>query len=367
MSFARPEALAALLLLPLLAGLLAWADRRRAEAVARLGEPALVARLMAGASRRRRWTRAALRLAALALLILALARPQWGSAEEVVQAQGLQLVVALDVSNSMLAQDLRPSRLERAKLEVAELMSRLGGDEVALVLFSGASFVQLPLTSDYATARGFLDAARPETISQPGTAVGEAVRTALRAFDERRPGDKAILLLTDGEDHETEPLAAAEEAAEAGVKIFAIGFGSPEGGPVPVYDRRGELLGYRTDEAGQQVTTRLDEETLRAMTERTGGAYWRSGAAGGGLDGVLAALDALEQGSVESRLETLRVERFPWFLGLALVLLAAAEWLPDRRRDERRASAPGAASLAGAGPIAPPTTRQDSASEEMPA
>jgi Ca-activated chloride channel family protein len=335
MSFARPEALWALLLVPALAWLAYGAAGRRAEAVARLGDADLVARLMAGASHRRRLARTVLRLSALALVIFAIARPQWGSTEGIVQSEGLQVVVALDVSNSMLAQDLRPSRLERAKLEIAELMNRLGGDEIALVLFSGASFVQLPLTSDYATARGFLDAARPETISLPGTAIGDAVRTALRAFDDRRPGDKAIVLLTDGEDHETDPLDAAREAEEAGVLIYAIGYGSPEGAPVPVYDARGQLRGNRADASGQPVVSRLDETTLREMTEISGGAYWRSGAAAGGLERLITSLEGLEQGSVESRLESLRTERFPWFLALAALLLFAAEWMPDRHRAER--------------------------------
>ena len=185
MSFAQPQYLIAIVvLLPMLGLFLTWAARRRHAALARLGNPTLIERLGAQVNwRGRRW-QIGLWLAAIVLLLVAMARPQWGAETQEIERKGVQVMVALDVSNSMLAEDVKPNRLERAKLEIADLMRRLGGDELGLVLFSGASFIQFPLTSDYATAQSFLDDARPTTISKPGTDIGDAVRTALRGFDE---------------------------------------------------------------------------------------------------------------------------------------------------------------------------------------
>ena len=211
---------------------------------------------------------------ALALLAVALARPQWGVRQTEIGQEGVQVVAVLDVSASMLARDVRPDRLTRAKLELFDLMDRLDGDEVAVVLFSGAAFVQLPLTSDYETARRFLDSASPRSISAQGTVVGRAIRTALGAFDLDREGSKVMVLMTDGEDSENEALAAAREAANAGVMIVTVGFGSALGEPVPDVSPSGEFLGYKTDGAGNRVLSRLDEGTLRAVADATGGQYF---------------------------------------------------------------------------------------------
>ena len=207
---------------------------------------------------------------------MALARPQWGAETQEVERKGVQVMVALDVSNSMLAQDVKPSRLERAKLEIADLMRRLGGDEVGLVLFSGASFIQFPLTSDYATAQSFLDDARPSVISKPGTDIGDAVRTALRGFDEHSNSQRVILLITDGEGHDPNSLDVVKQAAEEGVLFYTIGFGSPEGVPVPLVDDAGNVVGYKQDAAGETVLTRLDEKTLQEVARIGGGQYYRA-------------------------------------------------------------------------------------------
>ena len=234
MTFVNPIFLYGLLLLPLATLFLWWAQRRRQRDLARLGNPVLVQRLSSTVNQRGRRWKDALWLVVLAALLVALARPQWGSVTETVEQEGIEVMVALDISKSMLAQDVKPDRLSRAKMEIADLMERLGGDEIGLVLFSGASFVQFPLTSDYATARTFLDNARPEVISRPGTAIGDAIQTAMRGFDMNRPSQKVIVLITDGEDHEGDALAMARTAAEQGIRIYTIGFGSPEGEPKPM-------------------------------------------------------------------------------------------------------------------------------------
>jgi len=308
MTFAKPEFLWGLLLIPLAMIGLTWANRRRKTLMARLGNPEL------------------------GLIVIAAARPQWGTETQIVEQEGVQVMVALDVSRSMLAQDLKPDRLTRARLEISDLMNRLQGDELGLVLFSGASFIQFPLTSDYDTARAFLDGARPEIISRPGTAIGDAIQTALSGFDEQRSNQKVIVIMTDGEDHEDDPVAVATQAAEeSDVIIYTIGFGSPQPEPIPEYDNRGERIGYKKNAAGEVVMSTLDEITLQQIAVATGGRYFRARADGSELDDLTAELDSLQKASLESRFETQKIERFQWFAAVALLALAGRELIPDRR------------------------------------
>ena len=202
MTFANPQYLVLLTALPLVIGVAYWAARRRTLALDRVGNPSLVRRLTASANAGGRLTQTVLMIAALGLAIVALARPQWGASTQVVERQGVQLMVALDVSKSMLAEDLKPNRLTRAKLEVYDIIRQLGGDEIGLVLFAGSAFVQFPLTYDYATARTFLDKARPDMIQRQGTALAKAINLSMTGLADERPGQKVILIITDGEDHE---------------------------------------------------------------------------------------------------------------------------------------------------------------------
>jgi Ca-activated chloride channel family protein len=197
MQFAQPQFLIlGLILIPVVALFLLWARRQQRQAINHLGNEALIARLSAMTNwQGRRW-RTLLRLLALTFLIIALARPQWGSEVREIDQEGLQVMVALDVSQSMLAEDVKPSRLDRAKLEITDLTERLDGDEIGLTLFSGASFVQVPLTTDYATALNYLDSASPGVISRPGTVIGEAINTATAAFDESLESQKVLIVMT---------------------------------------------------------------------------------------------------------------------------------------------------------------------------
>jgi Ca-activated chloride channel family protein len=333
MTFAKPIFLYTLLiLLPLMGLLLWWARRRRSKDLSRLGNLALVQRLSSTVNwRGRRW-RDALWLVVLALVLIGLARPQWGTITQMTEQEGIEVMVALDVSESMLAQDVKPDRLSRAKMEIADLMERLGGDEIGLVLFSGASFVQFPLTSDYATARTFLDNARPEVISRPGTAIGDAIRTAMSGFDMSRPSQKVIVLITDGEDHGGDALAMAEAAAEQGIMLYAIGFGSPEGEPIPEYGAQGEVVGYKRDEQGEVVLSRLDEATLLEIAQVGGGQYYRAAADGSELAALISELGTLQKAELSALLEVQKIERFQPFLLAALALMAAMEFIPDRVR-----------------------------------
>ena len=336
MSFGQPLFFIALILVPLLWLFLRWAAGSRARAVARLGELGLVDKLAESLNARgRRWQQR-LWLLALALIVIALARPQWGTDTQVVQQEGIQVMVALDISASMLAQDLQPDRLTRAKQTMAELMDSLNGDQIGLVLFSGASFIQFPLTNDYATAKSFLDTANPGMISRPGTAIGQAIRTAIQGFDDTRSSQRVIVIMTDGENHEGDVQAAAEGAAADAVIIYTIGFGSPEGEPVPVFDPFGNVAGYKSDASGQVILSRLDEVTLQQIARLTNGDYYRASPSGAEIDRLVDELARLESAELETRFEVQAVERFPIFLFIAIVLLGIAEFIPERRRRARR-------------------------------
>jgi Ca-activated chloride channel family protein len=268
---------------------------------------------------------------AFASLLIALTRPQWGNQVQVVEQAGVQVMVVLDVSTSMLAEDLKPNRLTRAKLEISDLMAKLNGNEIGLALFSGASFIQFPLTSDYDTARAFLDNAWPGVISRPGTAIGDAIDTAMGGFDPQRNSQKVIVIMTDGEDHEADPVAVAQQAAENGAIIYAIGFGSGQGEPIPEFEPGGQRTGYKRDENGEVVLSRLDEVTLQQIALATSGRYLRAAADGSELDELVSELEDLQSEQLESRFETLRIERFQWFLLVGFLALLVAQFIPDRK------------------------------------
>lgn len=326
-----------LLLLPLTVLLLVWAARRQNTALNRIADNHLIERLVCNVNwTGRRWKRA-LQIFILGLLILSLARPQWGNEYREIEQEGLQVMIALDVSQSMLAQDVKPNRLDRAKLETTELMQRLDGDEVGIVLFSGASFVQVPLTSDYQTAKSYLSSAQPGVISRPGTAIGSAIQTAMNGFDPKLPSQKVLIVMTDGEDLEGDPIAAAKAAAEAGIMIYTIGFGTPEGEVVPETDQVGQIIGYKTDEYGNPVLSRLDEATLMGIANIGGGKYYKANEGANELEALLKEVDSLQKAQLANRIESKKIERYQLFLGLAFAAMILVEFIPDRKQTIKRA------------------------------
>ena len=329
MTFESPQFLFALAALPALVMFMRWVQARRAAAVLRIGDPLLIERLSTGASGGMRLARLSLWFVGVALIVVALSRPQWGSEIEIVEQRGVQLMVVLDVSRSMLSQDVKPTRLDRAKLEISDLISRLKGDTVGIVLFSGASFIQFPLTADYATARTYLNSASPKAITRQGTVIGEAIETAMGGFNDQRVSQKVIVIMTDGENHEGDPVEAARQAAEEGAVIYTVGFGSPEGTPVAVYDEQGEVIGYRQDAEGRPVVSRLDEDALQRIAEAGGGLYFRADAPGA-MGGLLDEVESFQDESLQSELSERRVERFQLFLIAGALSLFLAEVLTDR-------------------------------------
>jgi Ca-activated chloride channel family protein len=312
--------------------------RSRRKAIERLGNPELIAALSERVSQSKRRWKAILMLLTIAFVIIALARPQLGSHLELVEQKGVEVIVALDTSLSMMAQDMVPNRLERAKLAVIELMDRLPGARVGLVAFAGVSFVQLPLTTDFEAARLFLDAADVNIVSLPGTAIGDAIRTATRAFNEKELKYKVLILFTDGEDHDTDPIGAAKEAAEQGVVIYAVGFGSPGGEPIPVHDETGAVTDFKKDREGEVVLSKLDEATLREIAQTTGGEYYRATASGKEIVQIATAIEEMDKKELESKLMVRHVERFQIPAALALLALVGEFVLTDRK-DESRVSA----------------------------
>lgn len=330
--FASPEWLLALLLVPALAGGFWLAARRRRGLLARFGDSSLVAKLTDSVSNQARWIKAAMQLAAVSLLVLALARPQFGSRIETVRRRGQDVMVAVDLSRSMLAEDVTPNRLDRARLSILRLIGNLDGDRIGLVAFAGDAFVQSPLTVDYTAAAMFLNAMDPDMMPIQGTDLGEALRMSLDALDQGAREDRVLVVVTDGEDHEGAIDEQLQRATSGGVRIHTVGIGSTEGVPIPEGTSRGGSQGFKRDEEGNVITTRLDEGTLRALAEATGGRYVRVAP---GVTAFEELVDEIAQGEgeeLDSREVTQYEEQFQIFLMMGFVLLLVEALVPEGRR-----------------------------------
>jgi Ca-activated chloride channel family protein len=282
-------------------------------------------------------TQGALRSSALglglSLLFVAAAGPQCGERTEIVKRAGVDLVIALDASTSMLARDVKPSRLERAKVEVSALLDQLKGDRVGLVVFAGEAFVQCPLTTDYGAAKLFLRAVDPHNMPQQGTAIAEALDEARRVLDggSRGGAGKAVLLLTDGEDFEGDAAQVAAQLAEAGIRVYAAPVGTEAGEPIPLTDAQGNVTGYKKDREGKTVLTRVDVNALREVAEKGGGKLLAGSAMGVGVSQLVAELDKMQKGELESRLTVQYDERYGALAWPAFALLAVGAALGEGR------------------------------------
>jgi Ca-activated chloride channel family protein len=332
MRFAWPEVLWLYWALPVLVGLLVWWRARADRRLAAFAQGQLLGQLAATVDRPARIWKSALRVAVLALLILAAARPQWGVGEVEVEQEGIDVVIALDISRSMLAEDIAPNRLARAKAELAGLIDSLEGDRVGLVFFAGAAFPQCPLTVDYAAARLFLSQADPSMISAQGTSLAVAVQTALDLFDEESGRSRIILAVTDGEDFEGGLPALRDQLADRQVALYAVGIGTSEGSPIPLLDDYGRRQGFVRDREGKVVISRLEEADLISIVQATGGVYARTGRGGLDVDRLRREIAALEGSAYRSQRVASYQERFVMPLALALLLLVAESFVRDRRR-----------------------------------
>ncbi len=323
--FAHPQFLLLLLLIPFFfIGLAVWMGARRRR-LRKFGDEALVNDLMPSWSRSKRWVRAVIYSLAFTFLVIGLSRPQIGAKLKEYKAKGAEIMIALDVSNSMLAQDYSPNRLERAKLAISRITDKLQGDRIGLIIFAGSSFVQLPITSDYVSAKMFLSNISTSSVPIQGTAIGDAINTAVRSFSAQSEQSRAIIVITDGENHEDDAVAAAAQAAEVGVKVYTIGVGSQEGQPIPM---DGGLL---KDKEGNIVVTRLDEETLKQIAQAGGGAYVHAGNDEFGLTPIISEIQKMQDEEFNSVMFEEYDEQFMYFLGVALALLVLEMIIGERR------------------------------------
>ncbi|HOJ19056.1 MAG: VWA domain-containing protein [Ignavibacteriales bacterium] len=270
-------------------------------------------------------------LTAIILLVLAVARPQIGTRLEEVKQIGIDVFIILDVSMSMNAEDLKPTRLEKAKNEISSLIRKLEGDRIGLIIFAGQSYVQFPLTTDYSAASLFLSAVDVYSIPQPGTAIASAINLATQSFEENTATKKVVVIITDGEDHEGDISSAVKNAVDNGIMIYAIGMGSPAGSPIPVYDGRGNQSGFKQDNSGNIVLTKLDEATLRQISSEGNGKYYLSSSSGDELDLIYDDLASIEKKEYGSKRITDYDDKYFYFLIPALLLLFIEVFMSEKK------------------------------------
>lgn len=314
------------LLFPVLYGVLRVLRRRRLR---KFGDERLVGDLTADWSGSKGWVRTVLFSLAWACFVLALSRPQVGAKLSKRETKGAEIMICLDVSNSMLARDYSPDRLDRAKLAISRLVDRLQQDRIGLIVFAGTSFVQLPITTDYVSAKMFLGNVDTGSVPIQGTAIGDAILTATKSFSAQSEKSRAIIVITDGENHEDDAVAAAKQAADYGIKVYTVGVGSTQGQPIP---KDGELM---KDKDGNIVVTRLDEETLKAVAAAGGGAYVHAGNEEFGLNPIIDDIKKMEAERYESVVFEEYDEQYMYFMGMAFALLVI-EMLVGERRSRRR-------------------------------
>lgn len=317
--FANQDYLYMLLLLPVLISLFIFNEYRRRQALKKLGESKLVGRLTPELSGSRPVIKFLFFILALSSVIIILARPQFGARIEEVKREGVEVIIALDVSNSMLAEDIQPNRLTRAKQAISRLVDNLSDDKIGLVVFAGDAYTQIPVTTDYVSAKMFLSTISPDMVPKQGTAIGAAISLASRSFTPGEDRSKAMIIITDGENHEDDPVPEAEEASKAGIIIHTIGIGSSEGVPVPVGAGTGR--DYLKDSDGSTVITKLDEEILKSIALSAGGKYIRASNTNIGLDEIFNDIRKMKQDELESTMYTEYNDQFQIFSFIAVVFL----------------------------------------------
>jgi tetratricopeptide (TPR) repeat protein len=328
--FAHPEYLWLLGAVPVIAFALFIADQWKRRLLTQFISRSLLSQLVPDASGPKRLVKQTLVLLAVALLILALANPQVGTRLEEVKRKGIDVFVALDVSLSMKAEDIRPSRLEKAKRDVSSLLRKLKGDRVGLIVFAGDAFVQFPLTADYSAADLFINAVDVDAVPTPGTMIGVAIEKALESFRKDLPTQKAIIVVSDGENTEGDISGAIKKAKDAGVRVYAVGMGTPDGAPIPLYNG-GQRTDYKRDRSGNIVVTKLDQTALQQIASATGGEYRRATSGGNEIDDVYNDLSGLEKTEMGSLQVTGYQDQFHYPLAAAIFVLVLEHLLSERK------------------------------------
>ena len=325
--FAHPEYLYLLVILPALLIFYVFTARIRKKAIKKYGTTELIASLMPESSPKRKLWKFYYLFTAIGLFIFLIAGPQFGSKLETVKRQGIEVMICLDISNSMLADDVQPNRLERSKSMLSRLTDELDNDKIGLIVFAGDAFVQIPITSDYISAKMFLSSINPSMVSTQGTAIGAAINMAMRSFTPNESATKTILLITDGENHEDDAIKAANTAAEKGVKVNIIGIGTPQGRPIPIGNNT-----YLKDNAGNVVITQLNETMCQEIAQAGRGIYVRADNTNNALRAVQSELSKMSTSEVESQVYSEFDERFPTLAWITLTLLVL-EFLTSERKN----------------------------------
>jgi len=328
--FEHTEYLWALLLIPLLIGLYGFRYFRRRSDLKKFGNPVIITSLMPDYSSFRRKVKTILLISVVALLVLAIAGPQFGSKLREVKREGIEIMVALDVSNSMLAEDIKPNRLERAKQELSRLMDKLENDRVGLIVFAGDAYTQIPITNDYLSAKMFLAGINTSMVSRQGTDIGSAIELATRSFSPKTAASKAIIIISDGENHEGNVKEACEKATKSGIRIYTIGMGLPQGVRIPLNENEYNR-DFRRDNKGNFVVTRLNEQMLADIAASGDGKYYRANSPNIGLNDLLSHLDQLNKTEMKFRVYTEFEEQFPVLVWVAFGLLVFDFILIDRK------------------------------------
>ena len=325
--FEEPTYLYLLLLLPFLAAFYLYSNYRRRKAIRKFGDPVLMAQLMPDVSKYRPDVKFWLVFAAIGLFAVLLARPQFGSKLETVKRQGVEVMIALDISNSMLAQDVQPSRLEKAKRLVAQLVDKMENDKVGMIVFAGDAFTQLPITSDYISAKMFLESINPSLISKQGTAIGAAINLATRSFTPQEGVGRAVIVITDGENHEGGAVEAAKAAAEKGIQVSVLGVGMPDGAPIPVEGTND----FRRDRDGNVVVTRLNEQMCQEIAQAGDGIYVRVDNSNAAQKVIAQEINKMAKADVETQVYTEFNEQFQAVAWIILLLLLAEMLILERK------------------------------------
>ncbi len=323
-----------LLLIPILIIFFVFISFKKRKSLDLFGDKIVLEKLLLSKSIVKDRTKRILIIIGVTFLILALSRPQIGTRLTMAKRRGVDILIAMDTSTSMRARDIRPSRLEKAKLEVSSLIDKLRGDRIGILTFAGNSFIQCPVTLDYNAAKMFLNIIEPGMMQKPGTALGDAIKTAQSAFIKKERRHKVLILLTDGEDHDTNPTKAAEEAKREGIIIYTIGIGTKKGEPIPILNEKGRVSGYKKDKNNEVVMSRLDEATLQKIALVTDGKYYHATPREFELDKIYDEINKMEKKELSSRLFTQYEDRFQYFLIVALILLCVEFLMGDRKRSE---------------------------------
>jgi Ca-activated chloride channel family protein len=327
--FENPNILFGLFLIPVFILLFMLFLRWKKKSMEKFGELDVISQLMPWISKGRVVLKFILLMFALFFLIIGMANPQVGSKLVKAQRKGIDLMIALDVSNSMLAQDIKPNRLEKSKQAISKLIEKLSSDRIGIIVFAGKAYIQLPITSDYSAAKLFLSTINTDIVSVQGTAIGDAVSLAVNSFDDNNH-DKAIIVITDGENHEGDAVQEAKFAAEKGIHVYTIGMGLPEGAPIPLY-RGNSQIGYKKDNQNNTIITQLDEVMLKQIASVGDGIYVRANNTKAGLKKVFEAINKLEKKEYDSIMFADYEDRFQYFIALAIILLLIEFFIAERK------------------------------------